>query len=49
VESENWELRRTFEPGMDEIGGSRRKSQNEFHNFYTSPNMFRMIMSRGIT
>jgi acyl-coenzyme A synthetase/AMP-(fatty) acid ligase len=40
-------LRRLFRPKRDEVTGGWRKLHNEqLHNFYTSPSIIRMIMSR---
>jgi hypothetical protein len=40
-------LRRTFEPKRDEVTGGWRKLRNEeLHNFFSSPNIIRMIKSR---
>jgi hypothetical protein len=40
-------LRRTFGPKRDEVIGSWRKvPSEELHNFYSSPNIIRMIKSR---
>jgi hypothetical protein len=42
-------LRRIFGPKRDEVRGDRRKLHNEeFHNLYSSPNIFRIIKSRRI-
>jgi hypothetical protein len=42
-------LRRIFEPKRDEVTGEWRKLHNgELHNFYSSPNIIRMIKSRRI-
>jgi hypothetical protein len=40
-------LRRIFGPKRDEVTGGCRKLHNEeFHNFYSSPNIIRIIKSR---
>jgi hypothetical protein len=45
--SENRVLRRIFGPRRVEVTGDWRKLHNEeLHNFYSSPNIFRMIKSR---
>jgi hypothetical protein len=44
---ENMVLRRIFGPKRDELMGDWRKLHNkELHNFYSSPNIIRMIKSR---
>jgi hypothetical protein len=44
---ENGVLRRTFGSRRDEVTGDWRKLHNEeLHNFYTSPNIIRMMKSR---
>jgi hypothetical protein len=44
---ENRLLRRIFGPRRYEVTGDWRKLHNEeLHNFYSSPNIFRMIKSR---
>jgi hypothetical protein len=44
---ENRVLRRIFRPKRDEVMGDWRKLHNEeLHNLYSSPNIFRMIKSR---
>jgi hypothetical protein len=44
---ENRVLRRIFDPKTDEVMGDWRKLHNEeFHNWYSSPNIIRMIKSR---
>jgi hypothetical protein len=44
---ENRVLRRIFGPKRDEVTGDWRKLHNEeLHNFYSSPNIIRMIKSR---
>jgi hypothetical protein len=44
---ENWVLRGIFVPKREEVTGDRRKLHNEeFHNFYTSAYIMRMIKSR---
>jgi hypothetical protein len=44
---ENRVLRRIFGPGGDEVTGDWRKLHNEeLHNFYSSPNIIRMMKSR---
>jgi hypothetical protein len=46
---ENMGLRRIFGPKRDEIIGDWRKSHNEeLTNLYSSPNIIRMIKSRGV-
>jgi hypothetical protein len=46
---ENRILRRVFEPKREEVaGGWRRLHNEERHNVYTSPNIMRVIKSRGI-
>jgi hypothetical protein len=40
-------LRRIFAPKRDEVTGGWRKLHNEeLHNVYSSPNIFRVIKSR---
>jgi len=42
-------LRRTFGPKRDEVRGKWRKLHNEeFNDLYSSPNIFRVIKSRGM-
>jgi hypothetical protein len=44
---ENRVLRRIFGPKRDEVTGGWRKLHTvKFNNFYSSPNMIRMIRSR---
>jgi hypothetical protein len=44
---ENRVLRRIFGPKRDEVKGDWRKLHNEeHHNFYSSPNIIRMMKSR---
>jgi hypothetical protein len=44
---ENRVLRRIFGPKRDEVTGGWRKLLNEeLHNFYSSPSIIRIIMSR---
>jgi hypothetical protein len=44
---ENRVLRRIFGPKRDDVTGDWRKLHNEeLHNFYSSPNIIRMIKSR---
>jgi hypothetical protein len=44
---ENRVLRRIFGPKRDEVTGGWRKLHNEeLHNFYSSPNIIRIIKSR---
>jgi hypothetical protein len=44
---ENRVLRRIFGPERDEVTGEWRKLHNEeLHDFYSSPNIFRLIKSR---
>jgi hypothetical protein len=44
---ENRVLRKIFRPKRDEVTGGWRKLHNEeLHNFYSSPNIIRMIKSR---
>jgi hypothetical protein len=46
---ENRVLRRIFGPKRDEVTGEWRKLQSEeFHNFYSSPNIIRQIKSSRI-
>jgi hypothetical protein len=46
---ENRVLRRIFGPKKDEVTGNWRKLHNEeLHNLYSSPNIIRMIKSRGM-
>jgi hypothetical protein len=45
--SENRVLRRIFGRKMNKVAGGWRKLHNEeLHNFYSSPNIIRMIKSR---
>jgi hypothetical protein len=45
---ENRVLRRIFGPKRDEVTGEWRKLHNEeLHNLCSSPNIIRMIKSRG--
>jgi hypothetical protein len=45
--SENRVLRRIFGPKREEVAGGWRRLQNEeFHNFYASPNFIRVIKSK---
>jgi hypothetical protein len=45
--SQNRVLRRIFGPKRDEVAGARRKLHNkELHNFYSSPNIIRVMKSR---
>jgi len=40
-------LRRTYRPEREEVvGGWRRLHNKELHNWYTSPNIIRVIISR---
>jgi hypothetical protein len=46
---ENRVLRGIFGPKRDEVTGDWRKLHNEeLHNLYSSPNIIRMIKSRGM-
>jgi hypothetical protein len=46
---ENRVLRRIFGPRRDEVTGDWRKLHNEdLHNLYSSPNIFRLMKSRRI-
>jgi hypothetical protein len=46
---ENRELRRIFGPKREEVaGGWKRLHNEELHNLYTSPDIVRLIMSRGL-
>jgi hypothetical protein len=46
---ENRVLRRIFVPSRKEVvGGWRRLHNEELHNFYASPNIIRVIKSRGM-
>jgi hypothetical protein len=46
---ENGVLRRIFGLKRDEVTGGWRKLQNEdLHNLYSSPHIFRMIKSRSM-
>jgi hypothetical protein len=46
---ENRVLRRIFGPKRDEVTGEQRKLHNEvLNNLYSSPNIARVIKSRGI-
>jgi hypothetical protein len=41
---------RIFGSKREELAGAwRRQSNGEFHNLYASPNIFRVIKSRGMT
>jgi hypothetical protein len=43
----NRALRRIFGPKREEMAGSWRKSHNEeFHDFYSSPDLVKVIKSR---
>jgi hypothetical protein len=43
-------VRRIFEPKREEVaGGWRRLHNEELRNLYASPNIVRMIKSRGMT
>jgi hypothetical protein len=45
---ENRVLRRIFAPRRDEVTGDWRKLHNEeLHTLYSSPNIIRMIKSKG--
>ena len=41
-------LRRIFGPKRDENGERRRLHNEELHSLYRSPNLVRMIKSRGL-
>ena len=43
-----WILRRVFAPKKDENAEYRRLYNDEFHNLYSSPNIFRAINSRRL-
>jgi hypothetical protein len=43
---ENMVLRRIFVPKRYEVMGEWRKLLNELHDFYSSPNIIRIIKSR---
>jgi hypothetical protein len=44
---ENMVLRRIFGPKRDDVTGDLRKVHNEeLHNLYSSPNIFKMIKSK---
>jgi hypothetical protein len=43
---ENRELRKIFGPKREEDGSWRKLHNNELHNLYPSPNIFRVIKSR---
>jgi len=46
---ETWVLRRIFGTKREEMaGGWRRLHNEELHNFYASPNVVRVIKTRGI-
>jgi hypothetical protein len=46
---ENRVLRRIFGPKRDEVKGGRRNLHNEeLHDLYCSPNIIRIIKSRGM-
>jgi hypothetical protein len=40
---ENGVLRRIFVPNREEVAGGWKRLYNEIHNFYTSPNIIRVI------
>jgi hypothetical protein len=44
----NREVRRIFEPIMEEVTGGWRKEHDELHNLYSSPNITRVIKSERI-
>jgi hypothetical protein len=47
--SENRELRRIFGPMREKVTGGWRKLHSEkLHDFYSSPDIIRMIKSRNI-
>jgi hypothetical protein len=49
MQVENRVLRRIFGSKRDEVTGDWRKLHNEeIHNLYSSPNIIRMIKSRGM-
>jgi hypothetical protein len=43
---ENRVLRRIFGPKRDEVRGLRKLHNEEFHNFYSSPSIIKIIKSR---
>ena len=43
---ENWVLRKVFGPTTDEATGERRRPNEELYDFYSSPNIIRMVKSR---
>jgi len=44
---ENWVLRRIYGPKREEVaGGRRRLHSKELCNFYTAPNIIRLILSK---
>jgi hypothetical protein len=46
---ENRELKRIFGPKKEEVRGEWRKLHNvDLHNFYTSPNIIRLIKSSRV-
>jgi hypothetical protein len=45
---ENWILRRIFGPKRDENGDWRKLYNEQLHILYRSPNIIRVIKSRGL-
>jgi hypothetical protein len=45
--SENRVLRRIFGPKREEDGSWRKLHNDEIHSLYSSPNIFRVIISKG--
>ena len=43
---ENWVLRKVFGPQTDEVTGEWRRHDDEFYDFYSSPDIIQMVKSR---